>query len=83
MADRAYLNVQGLAHGRTGLERVAATAGDRDFLIVGMNVCFHGFILDLYPPGRCAERKGAYYPLIWKGLQLRVRHRASNGNSGL
>ena len=27
MADRTYFNMQGLAHGRTGLERVAATAG--------------------------------------------------------
>lgn len=51
--------MQGLAHGRTGLKRIAATAGHSDFLIIGMNIWFHVFILDLYPSGgaRGTERR--------------------------
>ena len=47
MTDRAYFDMQGLAHGGTGLERIAATAAYGDFLIIGVNFWFHGIILKL------------------------------------
>jgi hypothetical protein len=37
MTDRAHFDMQGLAHGGTCLESVAATARHRYFLIIGMN----------------------------------------------
>ena len=41
MADRANLDMQGLAHGGTRLEYIAATAGNGNFLIIRVNICFH------------------------------------------
>lgn len=57
VADRAYFYMQGLAHCGAGLERVAATASYGDFLIIWMNFCFHGSVLDLYPSGRLRNGK--------------------------
>src|SRR5487761_2636178 len=43
MAIGAHLDMQRLAHGRVGLPSIAAAAGNLDFVIVGVDVCFHGF----------------------------------------
>jgi hypothetical protein len=47
MTDRTYFDMQGLAHGGTGLERIAATAAYGEFLIIGVNFWFHEIILEL------------------------------------
>src|SRR5580658_615388 len=44
MAVRADFNVEVVAHGRAGLEGVAAAAGHRDLFVVRMNGFFHGSI---------------------------------------
>lgn len=44
MADRAHFDMQRPTHGGAGLEDTAATAGDSDFLVVWMNIRFHGLV---------------------------------------
>ena len=80
MADRTYFNMQGFAHGRTGLERIAATAGHGYFLIIGMNICFHVFILDLYPSGgvRGTERRVLSFNL--KGVATTYSSACADGS---
>ncbi len=41
VALRANFDVQGLAVGGAGLERIAATAGYGNFVVIRMNVGFH------------------------------------------
>jgi hypothetical protein len=42
MTFGTYFNVHVSGVGRTGLEFVPATASDRNFLISGVYICFHG-----------------------------------------
>jgi len=42
MAVRADLDLQVVPESRARLERVAASAGDRDFFVLGVNRRFHG-----------------------------------------
>src|SRR5215470_10170095 len=42
VARCAHLDVEVLAEGRAGLERIPARAGDGDFLVVRMDPGFHG-----------------------------------------
>jgi hypothetical protein len=44
MAYRANFYMQWPTHGGSGLESTAATAGHGDFLVVWMNIRFHGAI---------------------------------------
>src|SRR6185295_17413513 len=49
MARRADFDMQRLAHGRRGDERVSAAARHQDFRVLGMNARFHDFLfLDLW-----------------------------------
>ena len=75
MADRAHFNMQGFAHGRTGLERIAATAGHGNFLIIGMNICFHGFILDLYSSGGVRETERRVLSFNLRGVATTFHQR--------
>jgi hypothetical protein len=50
MTYRANFYMQRPTHGGSGLESTAATAGHGDFLIVWMNIRFHGQILELCSP---------------------------------
>ena len=42
MADRADFDMQWPSHSGSGLEGTAATTGDGDFLVVWVNIRFHG-----------------------------------------
>jgi hypothetical protein len=53
MAQRADFDIQRLAVGGTGLEGVPAAAGDRDFVVIGMDIGFHAGVLEILAP--CAK----------------------------
>lgn len=52
MALRTDINVQfGARIGRTGLKSIPATAGHGNFMVLGMNICFH-FLVDIELQGK-------------------------------
>ena len=64
VAARAYFEIQIVPHGRSGLEGVAAAAGDRYLFVLGMDRGFHCFRLTLEVvkagrPAVRAKKKGA------------------------
>jgi hypothetical protein len=51
---RTHFHLEIFAQCGAGLEGIPATAGNRDFLVVGVNLVFHGIVLDVavWPEGQ-------------------------------
>jgi hypothetical protein len=76
VALRTYFDVQVLTVGGAGLELIAATAGNGNFVVIRMNVGFHSDVLKL---GAVAESwrlssKFKYFSTIRDALRQRTRH---------
>ena len=58
MAGRTYFDAQGLTQGGAGLEAVPATAGNRDLIVIGVNIGLHQGASASGPGSRRGAGKG-------------------------
>jgi hypothetical protein len=66
MASRANLDMQWLVHRGTGGEAIAATACNSNFVVLGMDACFH-----IALPGSEPGKRGIIHKNTHSGKRLR------------